>query len=141
MSQRYAYLEAVNPDDGKLYTVKLNHRRMQQMTRRGIGAVLEMAHVVPEVLTNPKAIFEGLRRDEDEKYDNDYSIGWLCYVGIPSLAYCSDGREVESWENEMFLVYINDEKVVYNWRWEKAVVDDIDVWSQGPQRRFEKRVL
>ncbi len=140
MRQHYEHLDAINPKDGSKFAVKISHKRMQTVAYRGKGHVLEMAYVLPKVLTEPKAIFEGLCRDKDEP-KHDYSSGWLCYVGKPSLAYCSDGREVESWENEMFLVYINDEKVVYSWRWEKAVVDDIDLWSQGHQRRFEKRVL
>ncbi len=86
VSQRYEPLEALNPDDGKLFTVKLSVERIHTIVKRGEGAVREMAFVVPEILTKPKAIFEGLRKDEDEKHNSKDSLGWRCYVGIPSTS-------------------------------------------------------
>jgi hypothetical protein len=94
VSQHYEYLDAVNPVDGSKFIVKISYERMQNVARRGKGHVLEMAYVLPEVLIKPKAIFAGLRRDEDEPKERG-SLGWLCYVGRPSVAYRSNGQRVE----------------------------------------------
>ena len=77
MSQHYIELRAINPKDGREFTVKVSNKRMEQVASRGKGQILEMAHVLPEVLMQPKAIFKGLRRDEEESPDYR-SPGWLC---------------------------------------------------------------
>lgn len=68
-SRHYEYLDAVNPVDGSKFTVKVSHERMQNVANRGRGHVYEMAYVLPEVLMKPKAIFEGLRIDEEDPKD------------------------------------------------------------------------
>lgn len=139
MSKHYEYLEAVNPKDGSKFTVKVSHKRMKAVATRGEGAIYEMAYVLPEILKAPRMIFEGLLRNEDEPSD-DYSIGWLCYVGIPSKAYMSDGKQVKPWEDEVYLVFVNNENVVYNWRWEKADNQDITMPTEY-NKRFKRRSL
>ncbi len=139
MSQHYEYLDAINPKDGSKFAVKISHKRMQTVAYRGKGHVLEMAYVLPKVLTEPKAIFEGLCRDKDEP-KHDYSSGWLCYVGKPSIAYKSDGTQVEPWQNEVYLAFVNDDNVVYNWRWEKADSKNLDM-PKGYKKRFKRKAL
>jgi hypothetical protein len=136
-SRHYECLDAVNPKDGSTFTVKISRERMQAVARRGKGHVFEMAYIMPKVLTGPKAIFEGLCRDEDEpKYD--YSIGCLCYVGKPSIAFRSNGQQVEPWQGQVYLVFVTNENVVYNWRWEKADGNDL---PKDHDKRFKKRAL
>ncbi len=139
VSQHYVCLEAINPKDGNKFTVKVSRKRMQIIACRGKGDILEMAYILPEVLTKPIAIFEGLRRDKDEP-EHDYSSGWLCYVGKPSVAYMSYGKKIAPWQDGIFLAFVNEDKVVYNWRWEKADINDLDLLDEGG-KRFRKRLL
>lgn len=104
-SRHYEYLDAVKLKDGSTFTVKISHERMQAVARRGKGHVFEMAYIMPKVLTGPKAIFEGLFRDEDEPKD-DYSIGWRCYVGKPSKAFRANGQQVAPWQGQIYLVFV-----------------------------------
>ena len=66
---------------------------------------------------------------------------WLCYVGTPDRSYRGkDGRHDAPWPDEVFLVFVNADRVVYNWYWAKCDPDDrklpIDYGT-----RFGRRVL
>ena len=92
---------------------------------------------MPAILQRPKAIFEGLRRDEDE---DPRSVGWRCYCGIPDSSYRRDGTETAPYSNQVYLVFVNEDGVAYNWRWEKADADNLNL-PVGYQNRFKKQVL
>jgi len=47
-SHFYEYLDAVNPTDGSMFTVKISCKRMQIVARRGAGHVKEMAYFYPK---------------------------------------------------------------------------------------------
>ena len=87
-------------------------------------------------MQNPTAIFEGLREAEDE---DRRGVGWLCYCGVPSKAYHADGTPRAAYPLQVYLVFVNDERVAYNWRWEKADKDDPQL-PRNYQTRFRKRV-
>jgi hypothetical protein len=110
-SRNYVALEAVSPKDGKPWEVRISMARIEAIGKRTKGQVMERAYVVPQVLKAPTAIFEGLRKDEDEPREGN---GWLCYVGTPKVAYAPDGREMPPWERKVFLVFLNQDRVAYN---------------------------
>ncbi len=60
-------LLAVDPSD-RTTTIRvlISFERMQQVGRRSFGHAKECAFIVPMILKTPTAVFEGLRRDEDE---------------------------------------------------------------------------
>lgn len=97
---------------------------------------MEAAYVVPEILEHPSAIFEGLRRDEDE---DAHGNGWMCYCGIPSAAYHKSGDRTAPWPDEVFMVFLNAECVVYNWYWHKCD-DELKDHPAGYGSRFRRRV-
>lgn len=130
-------LQAVNPIDGKPCEVLISYDRMQAIARRGMSQAKECAYIVPAVLQAPTAIFEGLRRDEDE---DRRGYGWRCYCGIPTHSYRQDGTEAPPYRNQVFLVFVNDAGVAYNWRWERADPDDPKL-PAGHAERFKKRLL
>lgn len=111
--REYLTVAAVNPIDGKPYDVLISHSRIRAIGMRTEGQVLECAYVVPHVLQHPAAIFEGLMRDED---DDQRGCGWRCYSAIPPHTYNPDGTLRTPWPGKVFLVFINDERVAYNWR-------------------------
>ncbi len=107
----YASVPAVDPRDGKVWEVLISHTRMDAVAKRGPGHARELAYCVPRILRQPTAIFRGVR-EEDER-------GWLCYCGIPQFAYDGPtGHTRSPWKDQVFLVFVNGDRVVYNWRWE-----------------------
>jgi hypothetical protein len=130
-------IQAVNPVDGKTCEVQISYQRLQAVAARSKGQLMEAAHTVPFILQGPTAVFEGLRREEDE---DRWGCGWRCYCGIPPCSYRADGSESRTYPRQVYLVFVNDQGVAYNWRWEKA--DQAD--SRLPmhhETRFKRRLL
>ena len=92
---------------------------------------------MPMILEKPTAIFEGLRRDEDE---DRWGYGWRCYCGQPEHAYRSDGSLAPPYPGQVYLVFVNDEQVAYNWRWERADPDNPRL-PIGHETRFKQKLL
>lgn len=59
---------------------------------------------------------------------------------MPPHSYRADGTQAPPYPGQVFLVFVNDEKVAYNWRWEKSDPQDPDL-PQGWQERFKQRLL
>jgi hypothetical protein len=136
--RQYLTLQALDPVTGKLTAeVQVSHERMQAVGRRSLGHARECGYVVPATLQRPTAIFEGLRRDEDEDLRG---VGWRCYCGIPDHSYQRDGTQAAPYPNQVYLVFVNEERVAYNWRWEKADPDKPTL-PVGYLDRFKKQVL
>ncbi len=90
---------------------------MQAVGRRSMGQAKECGYIVPSILQKPSAVFEGLTADDDE---DRRGVGWRCYCGIPQPSYGSDGLPGRPYPGQVYLVFVNDEGVAYNWRWDKA---------------------
>ena len=135
--RKYLTLEAIDPLDGSKREVLVSYARMQTVGRRSMAHAKECGIIVPKVLQEPTAVFEGLRQDEDE---DRTGVGWRCYCGIPDHAYHSDGTERRVFPGQVYLVFVNEEGVAYNWRWERADPDDSRL-PQDHSARFKKRVL
>ncbi len=132
-------LDAYDPGTGGLCKIAVSYARMQFVARRGIVQASECAYIVPAILRSPKAVFEGIRRDEDE--DNfEGGVGWRCYCGIPGHSYRPDGSAGPPHADEVFLVFINDEGVAYNWRWEKCDPDSPGLPIDHNKGRFGARL-
>lgn len=130
-------LNAIDPENGKMGKVQLSYERMQTVGRRGPCHVRECLFIVPMILQQPTAIFEGIRRDDDE---DNHGTGWWCYCGIPECAYRADGSKRSPYPGQVYLVFVNDERVAYNWRWERADQDDPKL-PENHKERFRTRKL
>jgi hypothetical protein len=136
--REYITLLAIEPADGTLSCeVQISFERMQAVGRRSMGHAKECGFIVPMVLQKPTAIFEGLRRDEDEARRG---FGWRCYCGVPEQSFRPDGTPDRPYLGQVYLVFVNDERVAYNWRWEKADPDDPKL-PINHQNRFKQRLL
>jgi hypothetical protein len=135
--RKHLILQAVNPAGGTACEVQISFDRMQAVARRSLGHAKECGYIVPAILQKPTAIFEGLRQDEDE---DPRGVGWRCYCGIPEHSYRPDGTAGRPYPNQVYLVFVNEEVVAYNWRWEKADPDDPRL-PQNHSTRFKQRVL
>lgn len=90
------------------------------LARLGLSHLLDARDIVPGVLEQPAVIFEGLRWEGDEDRDRP---GWRCYCGTPSFRHDDRGTKVGPYPDQVFVVFVNDERVAYNWRWERAQED------------------
>ena len=137
--REYLKLEASN-SDGTITEVQISYLRMHTVARRSMGQAKECGLIMPEIIQNPTAMFEGLRWDEDEDPDPHGAAGWRCYCGIPSQAFHADGTSRPAYPGQVYLVFVNDEKVAYNWRWEKADPENQGL-PIGHQERFKKPLM
>ena len=128
-------LNACNPEGG-VCEIQISYDRMQAVGRRSMGHAKEAAFVVPMILQSPTAVFEGLRRDEDE---DRRGYGWRCYCGLPDRAYRADGSERQPYAGQVYLIFVNDEGVAYNWRWESADPDNPEL-PVNHSSRFQRRL-
>ncbi|MEM9658773.1 MAG: hypothetical protein AAF961_10465 [Planctomycetota bacterium] len=135
--REYLTLAALDPVTGQAGVVQISYDRMQAVGRRSMGHAKECGHLVPAILQSPQAVFEGLREDQDE---DPRGVGWRCYCGIPDKAYHPDGSERRPYKAQVYVVFVNDENVAYNWRWEKADPDDPSL-PVNHFHRFRQRIL
>jgi len=103
----------------------------------GIGKTKEAAYTLPDVLLKPAAVFGGLTQETDEPRRG---TGWLCYVGRPTQRFDDNGRAVPASLDRVFLVFVNDEWVAYNWYWYAADPKQPDL-PEGHEDRFHKRLI
>jgi hypothetical protein len=128
----YQRLTAVNPDDGKPFDVFVSDQFIDRVARQGWARVQDLAFNVPEILNAPAAIFRGVR----DRHDH-----WLCYSGIPRVAYTNDrGVTRPPWTSEVLVVFLNDERVLYAFRWENADAVDSRL-PENHETRFGIRAL
>jgi len=132
----YLTIKAYDPATKGEIDVYLSHARLLAVGRRSKGQILEAAEVVPQVLQCRGSVFEGFRSDEDE---DKRGVGWRCYCGVPDRSYSPDGERCPPRRGQVYLVFVNEDRVVYNWRWEKADPDDPQV-PQGVENRFTRRL-
>jgi len=102
--RQFITIEAIQPD-GTMGTVQISFDRMQAVGRRSMGQAKECGYIVPAILQQPTAIFQGLRRDEDE---DPRGFGWRCYCGIPAHSYRADGTQGRPYVGQVYLVFVND---------------------------------
>lgn len=130
---------AIDPRDGKRFEVLIPHHRIQWAHRCGIGAIYEMAEIVPSVLLEPQRIFEGLRIDDDEDRVSE-SDGWLGYsASRPHGFHYETGEQIKKHER-VLLVFVNKDLTAYNWRWEAEDPDEPGA-PTGWRKRFKRKVL
>jgi hypothetical protein len=134
----YLQVDAINPLDGSRFQVLISESRLRLIAARSKGQILEVRDLVPLALQHPMSIFEGLCTDADEPVGR--GVGWRCYCTVPTKSFARDGREINPYPRQVFLVFVNDEKVAYNWYWTESDPADPTLpfrWEQ----RFKARVL
>lgn len=137
--------EAVSLDTGKVeWIFMLSYRRIQQLGQQSNrGELFRAAHLVRLALKQPTGIFRGIRFEEDELH-SCHSPAWLCYCCCPPIDFTRAGVEISAPPKMVFLVFVSEDKTVYNWGWERA---DLDAWDAGKrlpvnyQNRFQEHVI
>ena len=137
---------AVNPETGRVDLVlTLDYDRVNATLnhRDSLGDKMTLAYIVPEALKKPTALYQGLRFEEDERHSCS-SPGWLCYCYYPEFKYNLAGQKVKPPVDKVFLVFVNEDKEVYNWAWVPADLDALTQRKHLPQdyqTRFEKPIF
>jgi hypothetical protein len=126
--------DALDPS-GVTYKVLIREKRLLALAKLGPAALLEARHLLPQALQAPTVIFQGLRWEGDEDKDRP---GWRCYVSKLKFMYDKRGDVVASDPTEVFLVFVNDQMIAYNWRWEAADQDDPEIPINSGSRFHEK---
>jgi hypothetical protein len=134
-------LKALNPAGGT-FEVYVTRKRAEWAARGGKGALLEIQHTVAAVLADPDHVYEGIRWEEDEDRDKaDKVDSWLCYCGSPDSYYKPNNTTPRpSSPDHVFLIFVNHDRVAYNWRWERADGVD-DGCPNGHVTRFHRKRL
>jgi len=130
-------LEAFDPKTKGNTEVFVSQERMQAVATRSLGQAKECGYLMPQILLSPTAVFEGLKEDDDE---DRRGVGWRCYCGVPDKAYHPDGSQRPPYPGQVFLVFVNEDRVAYNWRWEKADPENLEL-PQNHAQRFRRRLL
>ena len=76
----------------------------------------------------------GSEADEDKR-----GVGWRCYCGLPDRSYAADGEKCPPRRGQVYLVFINEERVAYNRRWEPADADNPGL-PPDHANRFKRRL-
>jgi hypothetical protein len=130
-------ISAIDPISGKMLSVIVSYDRLHFIKKQGRGAIMHAGNTVPYILQHPTAIFEGLCFDEDEDMRG---VGWRCFCGIPEYDYSVSGEELPSRPNRVFLVFVNIERIAYNWSWVKCDENDKKL-PTNYEIRFKKRLI
>jgi len=86
-----------------------------------MGRTRELVDAVRWALLHPASVYRGIR-DIDNEIDEDDG---LCYVAAPPRAYdYRTGEQRPAWNNEVMLVFVNEERVLFNWFWVKVDPSD-----------------
>jgi hypothetical protein len=137
---------AINPVTGKSDLVlHLSYDKVNTILhhRNNIGDVQTIIHTIPDALTKPCAIFEGIRFEEDEKHSCN-AHGWLCYCYKPDFRYTIDGSKIPAPIDKIFLVFVNVEYIIYHWTWERVDIDSLQSRQPLPvnyKTRFNKKII
>jgi len=133
--------QAFHPAD-KPFPVAVTRKKLLFWAKLGAWRLEEVKVTVSEVLEHPHAIFQGLRKEEDENKGPD-GAGWWCFVGVPSTRFIKHGSGARKPNaREIFPVFVTDEDVVYNARWEEVENENNVVWMREEHpERFRRRIF
>lgn len=140
-SLRGKYIPAIDPEDGSNIEILIPQRRVQWARRNGKGAIRELATSVATAVHRPQKAYEGIRHE----YDNDESPhaesdGWRCYVGGQGRGHnYITGRVIDK-SGQVLLVFVNQDAIIYNHRWEKEDPDKPGCPIDA-DRRFTRELL
>jgi hypothetical protein len=80
--------------------------------KRGMLGKFRELQLVKEILPSPAVVFEGLKRESQEKS--------LCFAEIASHAYSASGHRKTRPNNQTFAVFVLSNDKIFRWGWEAA---------------------
>lgn len=128
-----------DPQTGKECPLYVDDRTIDIAGRKGMGASLELAELVPGTVQG-KWLASAWRGVTD--YDTeDGDETWTVYVSSPPYAYDHKrGIKVDPWEGEVFLVFADGDGLIRSYGWGKSS-DDPKLPADYDQHRFGRQLL
>jgi hypothetical protein len=112
----WIYFSGKKPDGTDGQEFRLPTRNVLHLRTKGHERKLLEVFSIEPVLKNPLAIFAGLEREEFED--------GFCYCGIPAEKYVTENTTVPPPPGMVFLIFVNKEFAIFEFRWEKMYADN-----------------
>ena len=125
----YFTFEGFAPNGCGRCTFRIPVARVQHLERCGPVHKFYEIRSACDVVGAPKLIFEGLRREKQEKS--------LCYIGRPRVY--REGSDHPPYPEMIFTVFITVDRVLFEWGWEKCSGED-PFRLQNTKQRFERQL-
>ena len=111
----------LSPDGKSEWDFHLDSKKVEFVKRVSTGAVHELSKNVQFVMREINAlVFQGIRTDGHQE--------GLCYMGWPHRRFGTEGNELPVKDEDCFLVFINEERIIYNWRWESIPAKSLETF-------------
>jgi hypothetical protein len=104
----YRGFEALRPDGRGTWEVYVSYDDLERVAKLGVRRFQELAGLVPDALRHPVAVFRGVRVHEADAF---------IYVGLPNQPFAFPGSRRTGRRDEVLVVYLTSDRVIYNWRW------------------------
>ena len=108
----YLPVSGAAPDGEGTWEFLVSKEMLERLQRYGPKPKFYDASLIPEILTSPSAVFQGLNR---EGYEDAH-----CYSGIPAHRKISSSIEAPPPPGMTFLVYVHTDHrghLVLDWEW------------------------
>lgn len=122
---------AIDPRDGAEWELRIWKDLLETKAKIYPWEPLVFQHCVMHILKYPTAIFRGVRSEDTQDT-------LLCYCGLPPNTYADRGVRKPAREGFLFVVYVNEHREIYNWRWEKCDADSAHLPLDYKTRYGEK---
>lgn len=122
---------AKDPSDGGAWNLRVTPKFLERCRRVSESELKTLAYTVPSTCADPTIIYQGIRQEDEQE--------WLCYVGMPLSRFSSTGRKESTDENDIFLVFVNAERRVYGFAWERSATPNSGI-PRDERTRFDRRV-
>lgn len=122
---------ALDPLHGGQWALRVTPRFLERCRLVSEGELKTLAHTVPQACLQPTRIYQGVRDEAAHE--------WLCYCSLPLTRFNRHGVEVATGESDIFLVFVNEDRRIYEFRWEITDQPDSGI-PKDAEKRFLRRV-
>lgn len=110
--KQFVLITGIHPESRQPCTFKISTERIRKMSSSHPAHVIGNLRNVETAVSEPLAIWKGLKRDGEESS--------YCYCARPPRRYVNEDESVKTEDAFVFLVFINSALEVLKWRFEKA---------------------
>lgn len=134
-------IQGLDPQTGsKNCPLYVDDRTMDLAARKGRGAALELAELVPNTVQGNwfASAWKGVTDYDTEEGDE----AWTVYVSTPPYAYDHKRAiKVDPWEGEVFMVFADGDGLIRWYGWGKADPNNPKLPIDHDQHRFGRQLL
>ncbi|HLX62326.1 MAG TPA: hypothetical protein VKX17_13690 [Planctomycetota bacterium] len=123
--------DAFDPHDKQTWTLLLADASIKVAPKLGKTYTLTLAECVPFSIKKPIAVYQGLNRIGEEK--------GLAYVARPPYKFIG-GQKTAVKTTDVFFAFVNEDRIVFEWRWEELSPNNLLNQHEGNDARFAERI-